>query len=47
MSKVSVKESYVTPEVFSLEMNLEGVLCASPGDPGNGGGEDMGEGGDF
>jgi hypothetical protein len=35
MSKVSVKESYVTPEVFSLEMNLEGVLCGSD-DPGTG-----------
>lgn len=35
MSKISVKESYVTPELECLEMNLEGVLCVS-GDPGTG-----------
>lgn len=29
MSKISVKESYVTPELECLEMNLEGVLCGS------------------
>ena len=43
MSKISVKESYVTPEVFSLEMNLEGVLCGSVPSGGVEGGEDDGD----
>lgn len=43
MSKTSVKESYVTPEVFSLEMNLEGVLCGSVPSGGTESGDDEGD----
>lgn len=38
---------YVTPESICIDVEMEGVLCGSPGNPGAGGGEDMEEGDDL
>ena len=38
---------YVAPKSICIDVEMEGVLCGSPSDPGAGGGEDMEEGDDL